>query len=318
MTRILYPAFLSLALLLPVGPVEAQTDKELRDRRQASEKARRDEQRSRDQMNAEATRTFSEYARGLEAEYKEKLRELDTGFELRQVALKADQDAKIAGAEAETQKKLSALLMRSDAQWTPERLKAIEQQARAHSDELFRIRKEAAAISHKEKMAVASKKHALLEEMDEKAMARAASLGLTKDYPPILAAPTGGALTKQEEQWNQREEQNVARLRERNARTLSKFQNGAKLRAWERENQDEDFRLAWEERRELHELESRQSLFSALVLQAGEAKEADRQSLIDRIAELNKEQQLIRIKYERIRSENAIKRREERRKIVGG
>ena len=318
MNNILYPAFLSLALLLPVGPAEAQTDKELRDRRQASEKARRDEQRGRDQAISEATRSFSEHARGLEAEYKDKLGELDTGFELRQVTLKADQDAKIAGAEAETQKKLSALFMRGDAQWTPERLKELERQARAHSDELFRIRKEAAAIMHKEKMAVESKKHALLGEMDEKAMAKAASLGLTRDYPPILATPVGDALTKQEEQWNQREEQNVARLKERNAKTVARFRNGAKLRAWERENLDEDFRLAWEEKRELQELESRQSLFGALMLQAGEGKEADRQSLMDRMAELNKEQQLIRIKYDRIRKENVIKRREERRKLAGG
>lgn len=317
MKSILYPAFLSFALLLPVGPAEAQTDKELRERRQASEKARRDEQRSRDQAISEATRVFSEYARGLEAGYKERLRELDTGFELKQVALTADQDAKIAGAEAETQKKLSAVLMRSNVQWTPERLKEIEREARAHSDEFFRIRKEVAAIAHQEKMAVESRKHALLAEMDEKAMTRAASLGLTKDYPPILARPIGGALTRQDEQWNQREEQNVARIRERNARTVSRFQNGARVRAWERGILDEDFRLAWDERRELQELESRQSLFGALVLQVGEGKEADRQALMDRIAELNKEQQLIRIKYDQIRKENAIKRREERRKLVG-
>src|SRR5690606_17245616 len=105
-----------------------------------------------------------------------------------------------------------------------------------------------------------------------KAMAKAASLGLTRDYPPILATPIGDALTKQEEQWNQREEQSVARLNERNAKTVSRFQNGAKLRAWERENLDEDFRLAWEEKRALQELESRQSVFGALMLQAGEVK----------------------------------------------
>jgi hypothetical protein len=157
----------------------------------------------------------------------------------------------------------------------------------------------------------------LLGEMDERILAEAESLGLTADYPPTLATPIGGELTRQEEQWNQRAERDAERTRERNAATLSKYVNGERLRTWERANLEEDFQLLWAERDELRGLDSQNAFFSTMMLPAGQGEEADPQALMDRLSELRQQEQLIKIKYEQIRRENTIKRREER-KLLGG
>jgi hypothetical protein len=313
----MFLAVVCLGFLLPLGMAQAQTDRELRDQRNAAQKERQAETTARNQQLSDATRVFREYARNLEQEYRERLRALDVEFELRQVQLQADQDRRVAVAEAELQKQWSALFMPTGSQDASDRLETMQEQAQAYSDELFRIKREAAEQLHREKMALVETQHGLLGEMDERILAEAESLGLTADYPPILATPIGGELTRQEEQWNQRAERDAERTRERNAATLSKYVNGERLRAWERANLEEDFQLLWAERDELRELDSQNAFFSTMMLQAGQGEEADPQALMERLSELRQQEQLIKIKYQQIRRENTIKRREER-KLLGG
>lgn len=166
-------------------------------------------------------------------------------------------------------------------------------------------------------MAVEEQKHARLKEMDEKAIDQAASLGLTKEYPPILATPIGDELTRSEKQWNEREQKEVEKIRERNLQTVSEFMNGEKLREWERGNLDEDFKLTWDEKSELQKLETQQAFFNTLIMQSAQEEKVDQQHMMDQFAELAKDTKLIKIKYDQIRKTNEIKRREEKKKLQG-
>src|SRR5690606_37580666 len=129
---------------------------------------------------------------------------------------------------------------------------------------------------------------------------------------PILASPIGGELTKPEEQWNERERKEVKTIAERNRKALAKHENGATLRESERANADEDFQLDWAEKRELNELASRRMLFGAFMLQADPATPADGQSLTDRLAEVERDEKLVKIRYDQLRKTKAIERREAR------
>jgi hypothetical protein len=314
-TRICSLGLLLMILLMPHTTVYAKEDKELRQQRTAAHKDRQDQRNQRNQAIADATKAFREYTRNLKSEYQAILKNLDTGFELKRVELQAAQDAAVAHAEAEYQKKWNGLFLRPGRQWNPDTIKEIEQEAKAYSDELFRLKKEAAAMAHREKMVVERDKHARLKEMDHKAMQQASSLGLTKTYAPILATPIGGELTRPEEQWNEREQKEVEKIHERNAQTVVEFRNGEALRAWERSLLEEDFRLAWEEKSELHALDSRQSFFNTLMMQAAQGEQTDQQPFFDQLAELAKKRKLIKIKYDQIRKQNTINRREEKKRL---
>lgn len=318
MSRTIVAFMMLLSLVaLPAGTAGAQTDKELRDQRSAAQKERNEKKKERDREIADASRELREHARELETEYREKLRQVDVDFELKKVELQAGHQAKVATAEAEFQKKLSAAMMAPGAQDLQQRMAQFEVEMKAMSSELFRLKQEAAGIEHKERMAVEARKHEMLGEMDQAVLRKAESLGLTREHAPILASPIGGALTRPEEQWNERERKEVKAIAERNGKALAKYANGAKLREWERANMEEDFRLAWEEKRELNELASQRMLFGAFMLQADPSKPADAQSLTDRLAEVDRQEKLIKIRYDQLRKENAIKRREERRKLGG-
>jgi len=154
-----------------------------------------------------------------------------------------------------------------------------------------------------------------MAEMDQAVLRKAEELSLTREQPPLLATPIGGALTPPEEQWNERERKEVKTIAERNRAALAKYTNGAKLRAWERGNMEEDFRITWDEKRELNELASRRILFGAFMLQADPSKPADAESLTDRLAEAQHQEKLVKIKYDQLRKTRAIERREERRKL---
>jgi hypothetical protein len=52
-------------------------------------------------------------------------------------------------------------------------------------------------------------------------------------------------------------------------------------------------------------------------MQAAQGGEANQQDLMNRMTELNKEKQLIKIKYKKIKDKNRINRREEKKKIQG-
>ncbi|MGD9849727.1 MAG: hypothetical protein AB7T38_00535 [Nitrospirales bacterium] len=296
---------------------ETKEDKELRKQRQEAQKERQELKNERNREIADATRSFREFARNLKKEYQSRLKDLDLDFELKQVELEADRKAKMANAEAEYQKKLTGLFLSPEKEWTPESLKELEKDAKTYSDELFRLKKEAAQIAHNEKMTVEDQKHALLKEMDSKAMDYAASLGLTKDPQPLLATPIGGELTRQEEQWNTREQKEVETIRTRNLQTVSEFRNGEKIREWERRNMEEDFALKWEEKSELHEVESQQTITNTFMLQMTQGQKVDHGDIMAQYAELAKKNKLIKIKYDQIRKKNTINRREEKKKLQG-
>lgn len=198
---------------------------------------------------------------------------------------------------------------------TMEALKKIEQEAKAHSDELFRIKEEAARIAHKEKMASEEQKHALLQERDTRALEEAHSLSLTKKYEPILATPIRGELTRQEKQWNEREEKDIEKTHTRNLQIVREFKNGGKLREWERNNLDKDFELQWQEKRELHTIESQQMFVNNLLMQAAQGAEVNQQEIMAKFAELGKQTKLVKIKYDTMRKKNSIIRRQEQKKL---
>jgi hypothetical protein len=318
MKRFVYALIFALALPAIFSPVLAQTDKELRSQRTAAHKERQDARKTRNQQINDAIRAYRDYSKELEQEYAPRLAELDTEFELTRVRLQAEQDARIVNAEADFQKKLSASMAESLTADVPDRLRKMEEQTKAWSKQLFGIREEAATLLHGERMSHEARKDALLDELDGRALAKAEELGLLRDLQPIVARPIGGAPTQTEESWNQREHKEVAKMRERIGHTLANHRHGARVRAWERDNQNEDFRLAGLEKRELHELEAQRSFTNAFLLQPAAGQAADYQALTTQLAELAQQERLIRIRYEQIRKENQIKRREDKKRLASG
>ena len=120
-----------------------------------------------------------------------------------------------------------------------------------------------------------------------------------------------------EEQWNARERKEVVKIKERNQYTIGEFEYGARLRDWEMQNMEEDFELEWREKAEDNALGAEQSFFNLLLMQPAQSEETARQDIMSRVTELNKEKQLIKIKYKKIKDQNRIKRREEKKKIQG-
>jgi len=57
--------------------------------------------------------------------------------------------------------------------------------------------------------------------------------------------------------------------------------------------------------------------YNSLLMQSGQDGAVAQQEFLSRLAELNKEKQLIKIKYKKINDQNKIKRREEKKKIQG-
>jgi hypothetical protein len=97
---------------------------------------------------------------------------------------------------------------------------------------------------------------------------------------------------------------------------LKEFRNGEKLRAWERKNLDEAFKLKWDEKEEGHKLNIEQTFYNSLLLQANQGAKINQQDIMAKFAEINKQNQLIKIKYRKVRQQNNIKRREEKKKIL--
>ncbi|MCM5571058.1 hypothetical protein M6I34_11130 [Burkholderiaceae bacterium FT117] len=308
-------ACLALAAGIGLQPVSAhaqQPDKELRDQRNAAQKERREQKRDRDQALNDARRDFQEQARAVEQDYREKLRQVDVEFELRRVQLQAEHDANVAKAEAEFQKRLSDSLMSTSAEPAEARMAKMESAMKSLSAEMFRIRKQAAGKVHQERLAVERRKHALLKEQDQALLAKAESMGLARDPEPILAKPIGGELTRDEQRWNDGERKHVASVGDRNRKSLAKYRNGDKLRAFDLANMEEDFAIDWEERAELQALQSERTLFSTMMM----GGQADLQALTARAAELGEKEKLVKIEYDKRRKEKAIERREARRKLA--
>jgi hypothetical protein len=310
--------FVTVALIIPLDQIQAKEDKELRKQRQEAQKERQAKKNERNREIADAAKAFREFTGSLKNEYQALLKDIDTEFELTQVDLQAERAGKIAEAEAAYQKKWTSLFMPTGGQMNMAALKEIEQEAKAHSDELFRLKEEAAKIAHKEKMASEKQKHALLQERDNRALEEAASLGLTKKNEPIVAMPIGGELTREEKQWNEREEKEIEKMHTRNLQIVREFKNGGKLREWKLSNMDKDFHLTWEEKRELHTLESQQMFLNNFLMQAAQGAEVNQQEIMAKFAELGKQTKLVKIKYDTIRKKNSITRREEKKKLQEG
>ena len=310
--------FVTIALIIPVDQIHAKEDKELRKQRQEAQKERQAEKKERNQEITDAIKSFAEFTATLRYEYPPLLKEIDTEFEFKQVDLQADRNAKIAEVEAENQTMWASLLMPQGGGPNMEALKKIEEKAKIQSDKLFRLKEEAAQTAHKEKMASEKKKHALLQQRDNRALEEAASLGLTKKYTPIMATPIGGELTRQEKQWNKREKNDIEKIQLRNLKIIQEFKNGEKLREWELKNFDEDFQLQRDEKRELHALESQQRFFNSLLMQATQGAEVNQQEMMAKFAELGKQTKLVKIKYDTVRKKNSITRREEKKKLEKG
>lgn len=316
MRRILYPPLLALALLSLLNPATADESKELRKQRQAAQKERKTQKSERSKEISEGTKDFREYVRDLKMDYQEQVKELDTEFELQRVELKADHDARVAGAEAEYQKKLSSLFMRPGAEFDDQAIKQMQAEGKAFADELFALKKQSAEELHREQIAKEERENALLSERDRMALDEASALGLTGKYSPILATPIGDGLTKEEERWNERERKEVVKLEDRNKKTVSKFRNGEKLRKWEIGNLNEDFKLTWDEKAELHALDSQQIFYNAMFMQAAQGGQVDQQKLMADMAEINEKKKLITIEYRKVRDKNRITRREEKKAIL--
>jgi hypothetical protein len=310
--------FVTVALIIPLNQIHAKEDKELRKQRQEAQKERQAEKKERNQEITDAIKSFAEFTATLRYEYPPLLEEIDTELEFKQVDLQADRNAKIAEAEAENQTMWTSLLMPQGGGPNMEDLKKIEEKAKIQSDKLFRLKEEAAQTAHKGKMASEKKKHALLQQRDNRALEEAASLGLTKKYTPIMATPIGGELTRQEKQWNEREKKDIEQIHQRNLKIIQEFKNGEKLREWELKNFDEDFQLQWDEKRELHALESQQRFFNSLLMQAAQGTDVNQQEIMAKFAELGKQTKLVKIKYDTIRKKNSITRREEKKKLQKG
>jgi hypothetical protein len=288
--------FVTVVLIIPANQIHAKEDKELHKQRQEAQKERQAKKSERSREIADAIKSFREFTQSLKYEYPSLLKDVDTEFELTQVDLEAERAAKIAEAEAEYQKKWTSLFIRPGGQMTMEALKVMEEEAKAHSNELFRIKEEAARIAHKETH----------------------SLGLTKKYEPILATPIGGELTRQENQWNEREEKETEKIHTQNLQIVREFKDGAKLREWELSNMDKDFQLTWDEKRELHTIESQQMFFNNFLLLSAQGAEINEQEIMAKFAELGKQTKLVKIKYDTMRKKNSITRRGEKKKLQEG
>ena len=114
MLKQLYILFLTLAFIVPINVTSAEDAKELRKQRQEAQKKRQAAKSERAKEINEATKVFREFTRDLKNEYQLMLKDLDTDFELMRVELQAEKDANIATAEAEFQKKWSALFLRPE------------------------------------------------------------------------------------------------------------------------------------------------------------------------------------------------------------
>lgn len=196
---------MSVVLIFPFDHIHAKEDKELRQQRQAAQKELQAKKTARNQELADATKSFREFTRNLKQEYQALLKDVALEFELKQPELQAARDSRMAEAEADYQAKWSSLFLQPNGKMDEEAITKVQQEAKAYSDEKFRLKKEAAQIAHNERMENEKQQHALLQEQDNRAMEEAASLGLTKTYEAILATPINGELTRQQEQWNERE-----------------------------------------------------------------------------------------------------------------
>jgi hypothetical protein len=307
---------ISLFVALPVNTSFAVDDKTTKTQRKEAQKTRQQQKNERNGQIREASQSFREFTRDLKKEYKEKARDLDTDFKLQQVDINAERDAEIVETEAEMQQKITQLFINPSESNNEEALQQLKTDMKTYSDQVFEIKKQAASEQHSEKIKNELEKNRLMDERDASALDMANDSGLRSKYEPIIATPIGDGLTKQEESWNEREKKEVEKLYKTNQRLLGEFLYGKELRQWEIDNKRVDFDLEWQKKSELHALNLEQTYYNSLFMQPAAGGEFDQQAFAERMSELQKQNQLINIKYKKIRAKNRIKRKEERREIV--
>lgn len=307
---------ISLAVALPVSTSVAVDDKTIKAERQEAQKLRQQQKNERNGEIRDASKSFREFTRDLKKEYQEKARDLDTDFKLRQVDIKAERDANIAESEAEMQQKITQLFLNPGGSNDEATLQQLKADMKTYSDRVFEIKKQAATEQHSEYIENELEKHRLMAKRDAAALDMASDLGLRSEYEPIIATPIGDGLTKQEENWNEREKKEVEKLYKNNQRLLGEFLYGKKLRQWEIDNKRADFDLEWQKKSELHALNLEQTYYNSLFMKSSGDAEFDQQAFAKRMSEMQKQNQLINIKYKKMSDKNRIKRREERRDIV--
>jgi hypothetical protein len=297
----------------------AADDKALQVERREAQKQRQQQKNERAKLNREALQDFREFADEIKKEYTEKVRDLDTEYRLQKEELNAKRQMKIAEVDAELQKNMAGLFINS-ASGKQASVEQLQVDMKAYSDKAFAIKQQAAQEEHEEFILNELRKHELLSERDDRVLAKAKELGLLDKSAPIRAQPIGGALTRNEERWNEREQKDVQRMFDSNQRYIAEFKHGKELREWEIENNREDFRLKAEKAQELHTLNSKQTWINSLMLSSQGNAQTDaehRQKFTDKLTEISRKTKEINIKYNKLNKQNNIKRSEERRKIMG-
>lgn len=317
--RTIVASLLAMVMAIPPVITQAADDKALQAERREAQTQQRQQKNERAKLNQEALQDFREFANEIKKEYTEKVRDLDTEYRLQKEELNAKRQIKIAEVDAELQKNMTGLFLNpaSGKQASVEQLQA---DMKAYSDKAFAIKQQAALEEHKEFILNELRKHELLRERDDRALAEAKELGLLDKPAPILAQPIGGELTRNEERWNEREQKEVQRMFDSNQRYIAEFKHGKELREWEIENNREDFRLKVEKAQELHTLNSEQAWINSLMFSPQGNAQTDaehRQEFTAKLTEISRKTQEINIKYNKLNKQNNIKRSEERRKIMG-
>ncbi len=316
-TRLYIPLF-TLVLLFVFGSAIANSSKELRQQQKAAQKERQVEKKERTEKFKASQKEFKAYAKVLKKEYQEQLADFKIDFDLKRADLQAEHEVKVAEASAENEKKTMGLFMNANLKFDQSTLERLQKEAKTYSDELFVLKKQSAEDMHLERVAFEKRNNKLLAEGEQKAQDKASELGMTKDFSPIIASPIGGSLTRSEQRWNEKENKEVIKLKEKNIKIIRKFKNGKKFRNWELQNINDDFKLTWQEKSDLHELDSQYVFFNAMLMQAFQGGQIDQQEFVDEISEINKKKKLINIEYKKIREKNRIIRNKERKEILNG
>jgi hypothetical protein len=312
-------SLLIMTFVFSMSPLMAGTDKELREQQKAAHKARDLQKRERTRLIREAQKEFKQYSRDLDIDYTRQVKALDVQFQLDRVELESNHAVKVADAEAEFQKKLLAHFMshKNDSSNSEAMLNSLQAEAKVFADELFALKKQSAQELHQARVGNEQNKNTLLTQKDQLVLGKAKALGLTEAISPIIARPIGDALTSREKKWNEKEQREVVKLKERNLKLIKgETRNGEALRKWQIDNLDEDFNLTWEKHAELHALDF-QARLNSMILTPGQQNEPDRaQNIMSDMAELNKQKRLIEIKYKKIHEQNKIKRKSKKREIL--
>lgn len=316
MTRVFHSSLLAFALLLQPAYATTADEQALYKQRLDAQRERQKQVNERNREINEATRDFRSLTQELKAEYRETLKSLDVEFQLRKVDIKAEHDARLTTVESEYQASIMDAYMGTGGENAPQTSEQLGEKTKAYADKVYALKKRYAEELHAEAIAREKRKDELLTEMDRKALDEARSLGLMNSIAPILSTPIGGELTPQEQKWNDREKKAVVKLEERNSKTLSEFRNGAKLRQWEIDNLDEDFKLTWQEKAEIQALDAEQTIVNSMMTGAGQGGQVDSQQAMVKIRELGEKKQKIKIEYRKQRDKNRIQRREERKQIL--